>query len=290
MTWVQVGLSQLDVAALYVLMGIGFVTIYRSTRVINFAQGTLGLISGYIFYSISSSLGWNFAINIVLALLFSFAMGVVTYWLLLERLIGLEPVFLLMLPIALDVILGALALIIWGPSTYFLPSPFHGAIQLPGSLSIGTPELAIVVATAAVVAAYGLAMRRSRAGLQMQAVAENPLLASYSGIRVRGVAAAAWGLGTMGSALAGIGYGILFGLSPGVGDAIGLVAFPAIVLGGIDSIPGVLIGGLILAELQGYSSVLLGGNVSDGIGYILLLGVLAIRPQGLLGSREATRL
>lgn len=289
MQYVQIGVGQLSIASLYVLIGVGFVTIYKSTKIINFAQGTLGLVAGYFFYSLNTSAGLPFAVAIVLALAFSAILGALLYLFLLDRLIGEHLHFLLMIPIAIDTVLGSIGIMVWGANTDFVTLPVTGTYHF-GRISVSAPELVIVLGAGILTALYWLIFQKSSVGLQMQAISQSPTLASHCGVRVRAVAAASWGIGCIGSALAGIGFGVLYGLSAGAGDALGLVAFPAIILGGIDSLPGVVLGAVLLAELQGYAGVLVNGNVSDGVGYLVLLVVLAVRPQGILGTMEATRL
>jgi len=287
---IQVFVEQLPIAALYALVGVGFVVVYRSTKVLNFAQGILALIGGYFFFSIARHVSVGFWLQVVIALAASAVFGALLYLIMLRPLIGENALLLVMLTIALDTVLGALILLIWGGTTRFVHVPYKGSVHLPGGVRISTTSLGVLVIAVVLLVGFAIVLRYSRFGSAMRAAAENPLLASYRGVNVALISAIAWGIATVFAAIAGISYGATSGLSPSVGQVLGFAAFPAIVLGGIDSVAGALIGAVVLAEVQGFAIAYLGGSFSDLAGYLVLLLVLVVRPTGLLGSREVARL
>lgn len=286
----QTFVGQLVTASLYALVGVGFVIVYRSTRVLNFAQGLMALIGGYVCYSIFNGAGMGFWPSVLLSLVVAAALGAAIYAIVLRPLIGQSPLLLVMLTIALSTVLGAIALIAWGANTDFLPNPYSANVTLPGNLHLTEFDLGTIVVTFVLISAFALLLRRSQFGAAMRASAELPVLASHRGIRVGLIAASTWAIAMVGASLAGIAYGATNGLSPDAGELLGFAAFPAIVLGGIDSVAGALVGAVVLAEVQGYAITYLGGQYGDVVGYVILLIVLVIRPTGLFGSREVARL
>jgi branched-chain amino acid transport system permease protein len=276
---------------LYALVGVGFVIVYRGTQVLNFAQGLLALIGGYFFYSIAISEGIPFWPALVLSLIASALLGALIYVLMLRPLMGQSALLLVMLTIALNIVLGAVALMLWGGATHFVKAP--GAkvdLHLPGQIRITALDVAVVVLVAILLTAFAIMLRWSSFGSRMRAAAENPLLATYRGINVGTVSTATWAIATVGASMAGIIYGATNGLAPSAGNALGFAAFPAVVLGGLDSVGGALIGAGILAEVQGFAVSYLGGKYADVVGYGVLLLVLIVYPTGLFGSKEIARL
>lgn len=286
----QTFVGQLPTGSLYAFVGIGFVIIYRSTKVLNFAQGVLALFGGYFFYSISSHVLTVFWESILVSLVISALFGLLMYALILRPLMGENPLLLVMLTIALSLLLGAVGLMVWGGTTDFVSVPAQGVVHLPYGIQITELNLGVVCASIFLIGGFAAILRWSRFGSSMRACAENPLLAAYRGINTGLISAATWSIAMVGASLAGIAYGATNGLSPNAGNILGFAAFPAIVFGGIDSVAGALIGALVLAEIQGYAITYVGSRFEDVIGYIVLLLVLVFRPTGLLGSREVARL
>lgn len=283
-------LAQLAIASLYALTGVGFVIIYRGTKVLNFAQGILALLGGYFFFSLSESLGWSFWISLPLAVVASGIFSALLYLLFLRSLLGVEPLRLVMVTIALSIVLTGGAQIVYGTATKYFNVPFNGEFHLPFHVVLPTLDVAIMVTGVVFLGAFALFLTRSRLGLSMRAAAADARLATYRRVSVNSVSAFTWAVAGAGAALAGIAYGAQAGLSPSAADVLGFAAFPAIILGGIDSVPGALVGAFVLAEIQGFTSAYWGGQYSSVVGYILLLVILVIRPSGLFGSREVVRL
>jgi branched-chain amino acid transport system permease protein len=195
-----------------------------------------------------------------------------------------------MLTIALSIVLTAGTQILYGSATKYFNVPFNGNFHLPFGVVLPTLDVAIMATAVVLLVAFAIFLTRSRLGLSMRASAADARLATYRRISVNGISALTWGFAGAGAALAGIAYGAQLGLSSSAGDVLGFAAFPAIILGGIDSVPGALVGSFVLAEVQGYTSAYWGGQYSTVMGYVLLLVILVIRPSGLFGSREVVRL
>ncbi len=285
----QLFVGSLVPASLYALIGIGFVIVYKTTRVLNFAQGQLCLLGGYITYALTGYFAGHFGWALFGLLVIGLVVGAVIYLALLNPLKGQGPLIMVMLTIILGIIIQAVGGILWGTDPKFLPTPFSlTGIDLGAGVVISQLDLAIIVTAAVVLAVLWLGVRFTRAGVAMRAAAEHPTLASHRGVNVTLIATAAWSIATVTAFLAGVAIGLRSSVDISV-VGLGFVGFSAILIGGMDSIPGVLAGSLILAFVQNVATSFLGGQWSDVVAYVLLLAVLLVRPYGLFGTREFLR-
>ena len=286
---VQILVGSLVPASLYALVGVGFVTVYRSSRVLNFAQGQMTLIGAYLFYTAFSWTDGE-APAIIVALLLAACVGLVTYLLFMRPVTGRGPVILIMLTIVIGSLFEGIYTIVWGTSVKYLHNPFpSGGIRIPGGAVTSPADIAIVAVTTVVIGGFALLLKYTVYGVMTRAAAENPSLASNLGIRINRLIAASWGFAVITATLAGIAYGMRTSVDPTL-VALGLTTFPAILIGGLDSIGGVLVGAFILALLQGIIGSTLGGEWTIPVAYLVLLAVLVVRPTGLFGSESQERL
>ncbi len=287
----------LALGATYALVALGFVIIYKATGVLNFAQGGLLALGSYLGYTFTNSLAVAFGIAIVLACASAALVGAAFQRVVLTRMVG-QPVFaVVMITIGLLFVLDPLVTAIWGFDNLQLANPWNIQRVVAGELVLGVRDLWSIGLTATVVAAFFVFFRYSRLGVAMRATAFDPEAALAQGISARRVFAVSWAISSALAALAGItlaaGPG---GLSPAIG-LIALTAFPAMILGGLDSPAGAVLGGLIvgLAEAltRGYQDQLFswaGENVSVIVPYVIMVLILLVRPYGLLGTAEVRRI
>jgi branched-chain amino acid transport system permease protein len=281
--------GSLPTAALYALIGFGFVLIYRSSLVLNFTQGQLALIGAYLMFAFAQ-VAHNFYAALVVALIAAFLLGLCLFGVALLPLRGRGPIVAVMATIALNSVLESVTLLIWGPSVRAINSPLSSApIHLPGGVVTSSLGIAIIAACIVMIVGTLVVLRTTDLGIMMRATSENHQLATHRGIRVDVVVALTWGVAVVGAALAGIGYGVQTGVQPTI-TTLGFAVFPAVLLGGIDSILGALVGAVIIAFLQGLVSFYFSNIDSSVVGYVVVLAVLVVRPQGLFGSREVVRL
>jgi branched-chain amino acid transport system permease protein len=287
----QAIVGTLVLGSLYALVGVGFVILYRATGVINFAQGSYMVLGGYIFWSLIEQHGFSLVASLLVTIVVLAAAGAATYLVLLRRMVGAAEFVLVIASLGLSVVISVIVVLIWGPNGHTLrenipitPLVSLGNLHFSGLdfFSIGLALLIIVV--------LDLGMRYTRMGVRMRAVADTPLLASLLRINIHTMSAIAWGIAAVCAGAAGVLYAQRTSLDPVGLQALGLVAFPAILLGGIDSIRGAMIGGVLLAAVQNAAIIVFGGEWSDVIAYVVLLLVLLVRPRGLFGSREVVRL
>jgi branched-chain amino acid transport system permease protein len=283
--------------ARYALVALGFVIIFRATGVINFAQGGLLLVGAYLAYAFANSAGLPFVIALVLAIACAGALGASVERVVLRRMVG-QPVFaVIMITIGLLFIIEQVVTSIWGFNALNLADPWGVATVKAGGVVMATKDLWAIGLTAGVLAAFFAFFRWSRMGVAMRATAFDPEAALAQGISARRVFAVSWGISAALAALAGVTLASgPAALSPGL-SMVALVAFPAMIVGGMDSPAGAVLGGLVIGITQaltaGYQADVapwLGKNFAAVMPYVVMVVILLVRPYGLLGTKEVRRL
>jgi branched-chain amino acid transport system permease protein len=275
-------------AAIYALVGSGYVLIYRVSRVLNLAHGELMMVGAYILVAVAGVFPANPPIALLLAALCGLLMGIAVYGVLMRWMTGEAVLAAVLITIALGILLRGLTILIWTTQEFYPAAAFgwrNPPVHLARGVQISSASVALVCLTIVVYLGLFVFFRLTRFGVRMRAAGQNPLLAEQRGIRLHGVYALAWGLSTFTASLAGM----LLALDAGVESnmaTIGLKAFPAALVGGLDSLPGAALGGLIVAAAEIAAIQYVDPLLSDVVPFIVLLVILAIRPWGLFGSRE----
>jgi len=287
----QAIVGALVLGSLYAVVGIGFVILYKATHVLNFAQGSLMLFGGFLFFTVNQNWGLPWPLAIAVSLVAMFILGGALYLAFFRRLVGAQEFTLVIATLGLSVLLLTVALIIWGPGTRTMPEQLSRSPLISlGNLNFSSIDVFSIVTALVVVGVLDAALRHTRIGIQMRAVADQPLLASLMKVDVNRMSAIAWGIASCCAGVAGVAYAMRLSVDPVGMHSLGLLAFPAILLGGLDSVRGVLAGGFVLALAQSGASFYLGGEWSEVTAYAVMLVVLLVRPRGFFGSRQAVRL
>ncbi len=281
----QLLISGISQGCVYGLIALGFVLIYKATEMINFAQGDIMMLGVYVAITFISILGWPFYLAIPATILVMAAVGVVIERLLLRLMIGEPPFAVLMLTIGLGFVLRALVGAIWGNEPRALPMPYVGEVIRLGELVIGYENIAIVLGTALLCILMWAFFRFSRVGLAMQATSQNQLAAFYVGIPVKRMFSLVWALSAAIAAIAGILTAPVSLVDPLIG-LVGIKAFAAAIVGGFGSLPGAIIGGLLVGIVEQFAGLYLPPGFADVSAYVLLLIMLVIRPQGLFATMQ----
>jgi branched-chain amino acid transport system permease protein len=285
-TVVNLIISATVLASIYALINVGFVLLYRTTGVINFAQGHFMLLGAFSMWALTQV--FPYLVSLLITIVIIAALGAAIYLVLMRYLLGAKEFTKVITTLMLATILLQVPAVLWGTEVRILESPTSSVIHMPGA-QIQVSDLLIVIEAAVVVIVLMLFVNRTVVGTRMRAVASDETLAIYAGIRVHWLAAIAWGLTGAGAALAGISYAQRSGVGLSI-PAVGLGAFPAVIIGGMDSIGGSLIGGVIVAFVQPVTTYQFGVVYGEVISYLLMLGVLLVLPTGLFGSVEGRRL
>ena len=296
-TFVQLCASGLALGAAYALVALGFVVIYRASRVFNFAQGEL-LAFGAMLMTTLAGAGIPWALALALAMIATGLLGATVERVALRPLVG-RPVFVtIILTIFIGLLLRSAIVVAWGPDPRGMPVPWErtASVSILGA-SVLVSSLASVAAGTAALLLFFLVIRRSRLGVAMRATANDQEVALALGIRVGRVFGQTWFLSGAYAALAGVFLSMFpSSAEPNLGF-VALRAFPAVIVGGLESPYGTVIAGLLLGLLevlaQGYINPRLGDfghNVHTVIPYLAMILFLVVRPYGIFGTREVERL
>jgi branched-chain amino acid transport system permease protein len=282
--------SGISNGCIYAIIGVGFVIIFRTTGVVSFAQGAYMMLGSLAFASIIQH-GWSLAPSMAIVVAGLAILGGLTYWLIFARLVGTNEYITSVATIGLATVIEAIALLWWGPNPIVVPSEFsYQPHKILGIFGFDDIQFFTIAVTIGVLAIITFTMGMTSFGLRMRAVANVPRLAAYTGLNVTAIGSAAWAIAAGSGGLAGVLFLIGSQPDPGTVYSLGFAAFPAILLGGFDSVPGVLVGGILVGAAQAAATIYIGGSWQDVVAYGILLVVLLIRPQGLFGHAEVTRI
>ncbi|WP_287370714.1 branched-chain amino acid ABC transporter permease [Oceanithermus sp.] len=291
----QLLVSGIVVGSVYALAALGFVLIYKASRVINFAHGHFIAIGAFTAYALAASLGLSVWIAAAVALVFTAIVGYFTERVFLKPLVGQPIISVIMVTIGLASVFGGLIhLTPYGSGNFSLPGFLpEGGVSFAG-ISVSYPQLLAVVFTGVFLAAFGWFFQRSTIGIAMRAVADDQMASMSLGVSVEKVFALAWAAAGITAAAAGLIVGAISGLNLEGLVGIGLKVFPVVILGGLDSIPGAVVGGIIIGILEnlaaGYLDAYIpGGGTGDVFPFLVLLLVLWFKPHGLFGTEEIER-
>jgi branched-chain amino acid transport system permease protein len=284
----QLAVNIIVLASIYALIACGYVLIYRVSRVLNLAHGELMMLGAYMVLATASLFSGHPVMALAAAVLLSLVVGVLVYVFLMRKMTGEMVLAAILTTVALGILIRGLVVLVWSAQQQYpaqalaLPNP---SIVLPGGGHISMWS-AVLVGTNLVVygALFGF-LRFGRWGMRMRAAGQNPLLAAQRGINLHGVYALAWSLSTLTGALAGILMALDSGLTATM-PVIGLKAFPAALVGGLDSLVGALIGALIVAGAEVLLIYYVDPLLSDVVPFLVLVAMLVVRPWGLFGTRE----
>ncbi len=290
--FLQVLLNGLVVGSIYSLVALGFVIIFKSSGILNFAQGEFLLLGAYVFLAISSA---HAPIGAALLLTFAFSavLGIVLERLVLRPLIGEPIISVIMVTLGLSSVLRAIVQGIWGTDTRPLPSVFSlDPIQL-GPLPVARGYLYSAGCVAVLLVVLTLFFKYARPGIAMRATADSQQVALSMGISVRRIFALSWSIAAVVSAVGGILLATMRGGVDGSLAILGLKVLPAVIVGGLDSIGGAILGGLLIGVLEnlsgGYLDPVFGGGVKEVAPFVALVLILMVRPYGLFGKVRIER-
>jgi branched-chain amino acid transport system permease protein len=275
----------------YALIGLGLVLAFRATETFNFAHGELMLLPAFMVGYFQKQLHNNlpFGLQVIFSLLLVALVGVLFYVVVLRRTTGL-PVFMgIIATLGLAAILDGAMTLVFGSNEYNITVPGlpHGSVSILGA-KISTSSITLTIFTLVLAAIVASSLRFTHVGTKIRAAGQDPVLAAQGGINVRRVYMGSWAIAAILAGIAGISYGAVSIVDTSVVQ-LALAAIPAIMLGGLDSIEGAVVGGIIIGIIQGFTATYLGGQYLDVVTYTLLLVILLVRPQGMFGTQQVTR-
>jgi branched-chain amino acid transport system permease protein len=288
----QLVVGGVAVGGIYALVTLGFVLIYKATDVLNLAHGELLMVGAYVSYALLVQAGLPFPVAVAGTLAFAVVLGLAIERIALRPLIGQPVISVIMVTIGLSIVLRSLVILFYGTEFRAYPPVLPKEPVQLGPVTVPAEFIVSFAIALALVGAFALVFRFTRIGIAMRAVADDQQAALAMGIDVRRVFALTWAIAAVVSALGGIllaqiqGVGILLA-------TLGLKALPVAILGGLDSLSGAVLGGIVVGVLEnlsaGYLDIPLGGGVRDVAPFVFLVIVLLIRPYGLFGKARIER-
>jgi len=284
--FLQIILSGIAVGCVLGLIALGFTLVYKATETVNFAQGDLMMLGGFVAFTAIVLVGLPFWLGALVALAAMAAFGAALDRVLLRRVLGQPQFAIVMLTVGIGFMLRGLASMVpgWGTETYTIKAPYSGEVMRLGGLAMSSEYLMVIAMTAVLCGTLYLFFAYTRVGVAMQAASQNQLAAYYVGIPVARVNSIVWAISAAVAGFAGLLLAPITFLHTNMGF-IGLKAFPAAVIGGFGSVPGAIAGGLIIGVVESLAGFYLPEGFKDIAPYIVVLVVLMVRPHGLFGAK-----
>ena len=273
------------IGCVYILLATGLNIIFGVMKLVNFAHGQLLMISAFLTWTISVSLGLNAYVAIIISMFIVALLGVVVERFTFRRVLGTDKLNEIFVSLGLIYIFENIAMLIWGANSKQVASPFYGmSVSLPG-LSITYDRVIAVFVVVAVLVIFGLLLWKTKIGLAMRATSQRNTTAMLMGINVQKIYMFTFAIGAALAAIAGGLYGIIFPFDYQVGAMPTIIAFAIIIMGGLGSIKGAIIGGLLYGVTEQLATLFLGGTWGSAVAFALLIVVLIIRPNGIFGEK-----
>ncbi|MEO7548789.1 MAG: branched-chain amino acid ABC transporter permease [Ramlibacter sp.] len=286
MQFLQLVISGISQGCIYGLIALGFVLIYKATETVSFAQGELMMLGAFGGLAAMTMLGFPYWVAVLSAILAMAVFGVVLERVVIRPILGQPAFSIVMLTIGIGYVARGLITMIpgIGTETHTLPVPYKDMIWNVGTLVLNVEQMVVIGATAVLCVLLFAVFRYSKVGIAMQAASQNQLAAYYMGIPVKQLNGLVWGLAAAVAAVAGLLLAPITFVHANMGF-IGLKAFPAAVVGGFGSLPGAIVGGLIIGIVESLSGFYLPQGFKDTAAYIVVLVMLMVKPNGLFGEK-----
>jgi branched-chain amino acid transport system permease protein len=275
------------VGCMYGLVALGFVLVYKATELVNFAQGDLLMLGAFVAYALIGGLGWPYWAGFLGAVAALLVFGALLDVAIFRRVLGQPQFTLVMLTIGLGYVIRSVVSMTpgWGVRPHSFNTPFTNQVVTFGGVVLSQEHLSMIVGTAIVCIALLVLFRTTRLGAAMQAASQNQLAAYCMGIPVRHIFTLIFAVGAGIAAAGGVLLAPISLVEVNVGFIV-LKAFPAAILGGFGSIPGAVLGGVIIGLIEQFTGLYLSDGLKNISPYVVLLIVLVVRPEGLLGRPE----
>ncbi|MBW2039674.1 MAG: branched-chain amino acid ABC transporter permease [Deltaproteobacteria bacterium] len=288
--FIQLLVNGLSMGFLYALSALGFVMIFKSSSVLNFAHGELLSIGAFIFLVLAAWAKLPIVVCFLITLMGCFTLGFIIERLFLRPLIGEALIEVIMLTVGLSFMFKGLMLFVFGGNIFDYPAFLPEALSIKwGAVTIPSVYVSAIIIGLIFLGVFGFFFKYSSQGIYMRSVADHQPAALSLGVHVRRVFALSWAIAAVVCAMSGIVLGIMQGINVHDLSAMGLKVFPVVILGGLDSIGGAILGGLIIGLLETFTGGYISTSLREVIPYIVLVLILLIKPYGLFGSVEIER-
>ena len=276
--------------SLYALIGIAIVLVLQATEVPNFAQGEMAMFATFVAYSLLTTYGLSWWIVLPATLLFAAVQGLVVQQVVIRPLLGAPIINAVIATLGLNLALHSVAGMIWGNQTHVLPSPVgdQPPFQLFG-VNVSQDSALTIVVSVAMIIAFTLILRHTRAGIALRAASQNQSVAKLMGIAVSRAFAMAWAMGAMAGAVAGLLVAPILFLDVNLMGALLIKGFAGAVLGGLSNLGAVFFGGLMLGVVENLLGAYVSGTFSEALSFTLIIVVLIVAPNGIFGRVKSQK-
>ncbi len=290
MLFLQIIVSGIAIGCIYGLIALGFVLIYKATEAVNFAQGELMMLGAFVALTATTIFGLPYSAGIAVTVVLMALLGMLVERSILRPILGQPTFTVLMVTVGFGYVARGVVTMIpaWGGDTHALEAPYKGEIVRLGDLILGMDQLVVIGTTALLCATLYVFFRFTKVGIAMQASSQNQLVAYYVGIPVRRINSLIWAISALVAGIAGILLAPITFVYANMGF-IGLKAFPAAVVGGFGSVPGAIVGGLVIGVVEALAGRYLPEGFKDVAAYVVVLLMLMVRPNGLFGENLRKR-
>jgi branched-chain amino acid transport system permease protein len=292
---VEILFNGLSTGAIYALLALGFVIIFKSTGILNFAQGELAMVGAFICYTFATLWGVPYFVALVIAIAVGALLGAAIDAVVLRRMVGEQIFSTIMVTVGLAGVLTSVAGMLWGHDVYSIRSPFTDQTLTIGGIVLSQGALYTIICSIVLFSAFGFFFNRSILGIAMKGTAEDT--AALMGINVRKIHMIAWAIGTLAAVVAGIALAEQSFVRLAMSHT-GIKAMAAAILGGMESIRGAIIGGLIIGVVEGFAANYLSGaeiggfhfgDIKDVAAFAMMIVILMVRPRGIFGTEKVER-
>jgi len=280
--------SGLISGSIYGLIAIGFAVIFRTTGVLNFAQGEVMMLVAYVSWSLATALSLPFWLLLIVTVFAATLIGAILERVFIRPMLGQPTFAIIMVTIGLAIVLRSLTVLIWGTDAEPFDTIIKGGLFIVGPVVMYSEQFAAIVLFVIAIAAVTIFYRFSRVGVAMRAMAEDETTALLMGVNVKRMSMLAWSIAATVSGLAGVTLAMISSRSSDMW-VLGLRAFPGAILGGLDSVVGAGFGGILIGVIGDLSEGYIGHGLKEISGFAVVILVLMIRPYGLFGQRELER-
>lgn len=277
------------IGSLYGLIAFGIVLLLKATHTFNYAQFQVITLGAYIAYTLLAVFSFSFITAVLVAGIVGFIAGILMYYLVVRKMAGYSLFATFVATVGMFYMLKSVMAMIWGYNDHYLPISFgQTSIQLGGGVAVSTVHVIILAITVVFIGGFIIFFNRTLLGTQMRAVSNDVETAHIMGINVNKVFIVSWGIATFSSAIGGVFLSALETVNVNLSD-VGMKAFPVVILGGMESILGAIIGGIILGITEVLASYFFGSEYRQAIVFSILIIILMIKPTGLFGERHSER-
>ncbi len=283
----QVIINGVTLGTNYVLMALGFTMIFGVLRIVNFAHGEFYMLGAFFVLTAIVKFQVSYFFAVVIAVISIGLLGFLAEEVIFRKFRDKELEGMIV-ALGLSILMQNLGLVAWGPYDLSIPPVFSGVLKI-GSMFYPVERLMVVLLSFLLMAGFYLFLKRTKLGLAIQAIAQDTEIARVQGMRINRLYPLAFAIGTGLAAAAGSIIGPLFQLNPWMGIMPQVKAFIVVILGGIGSIPGAFLGGLILGVAESFVSTYASKAMADMLGFIIVIGILLFRPSGLFGHSHLSR-